>query len=150
MMPRLLAAMAVIALPFLCACTDRDETGRQAKHEVKVTKTAAPAADDVSRVISKKDRNLADGSVTCAVTFAYRGRAVEDVLWDEPCADVDARMVDKAFLTSLDKWERLDDFQQRFVAAMPEGKVLYVAGAASASVYPVDSTGTSIEVTVAD
>jgi hypothetical protein len=33
---------------------------------------------------------------------------------------------------------------------MPGGKVLYVEDASSASIFPIDTTGTSIEVSVAD
>ncbi len=108
---------------------------------------AAPAG---SRVIGRQDRVVAGGKRVCVVDFVYAGRAPEDLFWEEPCAVVTAKMVDRRELEALDRWARLDADQQRFVERMPGGRVLYVAGRFSASVYPVDITGTSIEVTVAD
>ncbi len=111
--------------------------------------TAAPARAE-SRVIGKRDRTIAGGKRVCAIDFVYAGSAPEDLFWEEPCAAVTARMMDRRELEALDRWERLDPDQQRFVGRMPGGRVLYVAGTFSASVYPVDETGTSIEVAVAD
>lgn len=110
--------------------------------------TASPPMG--SRVIGKRDRMIAGGRKICAIDFVYAGRAPEDVFWQEPCADVTAIMIDRAELERLDRWSRLDAAQQRFVERMPGGRVLYVGGTFSASVYPVDDTGSSIEVEVAD
>lgn len=113
----------------------------------------APAADATqatSRVIGKQDRTIAGGKRVCAIDFVYAGREPEDVFWEEPCAEVTAKMVDRRELESLDRWSRLDSFQQKFVEQLPGGRVLYVEGGFSASVYPVDETGTSIEVAVTD
>lgn len=104
----------------------------------------------VSRVIGKQDRRIAGGKKACAIAFVYAGRAPEDVFWGEPCAAVTAIMVDRADLERLNRWNRLDRFQQQFVKRMPGGRVLYVEGTFSASVYPVDDTGSSIEVEIAD
>lgn len=59
-------------------------------------------------------------------------------------------MVSRSALDAPGRWGRLDQYQRRFVADMPGGQVLYVEGSFSASIYPVDETGTSIEVAVAD
>lgn len=112
--------------------------------------TTADASRALSRVIGKQDRTVAGGKRVCAIDFVYAGHAPEDLFRDEPCAAVTARMMDRRDLMALGRWDRLDRFQQAFVERMPGGRVLYVAGAFSASVYPVDETGTSIEVAVAD
>jgi len=113
----------------------------------------APSSDanqTASRVIGKHDRTLADGKRACDVDFVYAGREQEDVFWHEPCDKVTAKMVTQSDLEASGRWDRLDSFQQKFVEQMPGGQVLYIEGAFSASVYPVDETGTSIEVAVAD
>jgi hypothetical protein len=101
-------------------------------------------------VLGRSERTLVDGKRVCEVRFVYVGREAEEEFWEEPCADVDARMVSRGDLETLGRWERLDSFQQKFVGAMPAGTVLYIGGKFSASVYPIDETGTSIEVAVAD
>lgn len=93
---------------------------------------------------------MADGTPGCEIDFAYGGREAEGLLWAEPCKDVTAEMMRREDLERLGSWERLEDRDRRFVEAMPAGTVLYVAGAFSAAVYPIDETGTSYEVTVAD
>ncbi len=109
-----------------------------------------PAAAQVaSRVIGTKDKTLSDGKV-CEVSFVYGGREPESIFWEEPCAGVTAKMMDRRELEQLGRWERLDDFERKFVEGMPGGKVLYVGGDASASIYPIGTTGTSYEVAVAD
>jgi hypothetical protein len=102
-----------------------------------------------SRVIGTTDRRLADGRV-CVVNFVYAGRAPESIFWEEPCAGVTARMMGRGELERLGRWARLDAFERRFVAGMPGGKVLYVEGGASASIYPIGAGGTTYEVAVAD
>ncbi len=109
----------------------------------------ADAAQTASRVIGTKDRTLSDGKV-CEVSFVYGGREPESIFWEEPCAGVTAKMMDRGELEQLGRWERLEDADRTFVERMPGGKVLYVGGPASASVYPVGTTGTSYEVSVAD
>ena len=113
----------------------------------------APSSDanqTASRVIGKHDQTLADGKRSCDVDFVYAGQEHEDVFWHEPCNKVTAKMVTRSNLEAMGRWDRLDSFQQKFVEQMPGGKVLYIEGGFSASVYPVDETGTSIEVAVAD
>ena len=66
------------------------------------------------------------------------------------CAAVTARMVDQTELERLGKWQRLDEFEKDHVNRLPGGKVLYVEGAFSASIYPVGTTRLSYEVSVAD
>ncbi len=111
---------------------------------------ATASASMGSRVIGKRDRTIGGGRKICAIDFVYAGGKPEDVFWQEPCADVTAIMVDRTELERLDRWSGLDAAEQRFVERMPGGRVLYVGGTFSASVYPVDDTGSSIEVEVAD
>ena len=109
----------------------------------------APPAEAGSRVIGKKDFALR-GKPACQVDFVYAGRDPENLFWEEPCQAVTARMMGQGELESLGKWERLDEFERKFVAALPGGKVLYIEGSFSASIYPVGTTGETYEVPVAD
>lgn len=109
---------------------------------------AKPAAEG-SRVIGKKDFALR-GKPACEVDFVYAGRAPENLFWEEPCDAVTAKLMDRKELEALGRWGRLDDYAQKFVAALPGGRVLYVEGSFSASVYPVGTTGDTYEVPVAD
>lgn len=59
-------------------------------------------------------------------------------------------MIGRAKLEELGWWDKLDDFARKYVTEMPGGLVLYVEGEFTASVFPVDETGTPYEVTVAD
>lgn len=122
--------------------------------EQRTTGVPAPAPKSspdqtASRVISTTDRTLSDGKV-CDVAFVYAGREPENIFWEEPCAEVTAKMMGRAELERLGRWERLDSFERKFVEAMPGGKVLYVGGGASASIYPIGTGGTAYEVAVAD
>lgn len=102
-----------------------------------------------SRVLGQNQLVLR-GKPACEVRFVYAGRDPENLFWEEPCAAVTARMLTRRELEALGRWERLDDFARKFVTALPDGKVLYVEGGASASVYPVGTTGSAYEVPVAD
>ncbi len=130
-------------VPVEAPVADRQPTGTPAPAP------GADAAQTASRVIGTRDKTLSDGKV-CEVSFVYGGREPESIFWDEPCAGVTAKMMDRRELEQLGRWERLEDSDRTFVEGMPGGKVLYVGGAASASVYPVGTTGTSYEVSVAD
>jgi len=111
---------------------------------------SSDAIQTASRVIAKHDRTIADGKRACDIDFVYAGREQEDVFWHEPCDKVTAKMVRQSDLETSGRWNRLDSFQQKFVEELPGGQVLYIEGSFSASVYPIDETGTSIEVAVAD
>lgn len=137
------------------ATTATRKNSVNASGRARSTGAPAPApkgsnAYAISKILGKKDRTLAKGDRVCEISFVYAGRESENLFWDEPCADVTAKMMEKRELEELGRWERLDGFQRKFVTAMPNGKVLYVGGGFSASIYPVDETGTSIEVSVAD
>ncbi|WP_132909762.1 hypothetical protein [Sphingomonas sp. BK235] len=107
------------------------------------------AATAPSRIVSTADITLR-GKPACDIRFAYAGRDTESLFWEEPCDAITARMLTREELTALGRWSRLDDYARRFVAALPGGRVLYVEGAASASVYPVGTGGSTYEVPVAD
>lgn len=107
------------------------------------------AATAPSRIVSTADITLR-GKQACDIRFAYAGRDTESLFWEEPCDAVTARMMTREELTALGRWSRLDDYARRFVAALPGGRVLYVEGSASASVYPVGTGGSTYEVPVAD
>lgn len=152
---------ALIAAALLANCSEAPSRTAQAPAAPRRAEAAhprptgvpapAPAATrDESAVLNKRDRVVAGGRRVCAVDFTYAGREAEDLFRDEPCAEVTARMVTRRELEALNRWRRLDPDQQAMVAAMPGGRVLMVEGAVGASVYPVDETGTSIEVAVAD
>ena len=112
---------------------------------------AAPVGtSEASRVLSKRDIKLASGKPVCDVHFVYAGSEPEQVFWEEPCAAVTAIMIGRRELEAQGDWEELDSFDREFVEAMPGGRVLYVAGEFSASIYPVGTTNVSHEVTVSD
>ncbi len=109
---------------------------------------ASPNAQ--SAVIGMRNVDVG-GKAVCKIDFVYAGQEPEDLFWDgEPCEKVTVRLVDRAELERLGKWDRLDEFERRFVSQMPGGKVLYVEGAFTASIYPVGTTGSSHEVSIAD
>lgn len=102
-----------------------------------------------SQVLDKKQFTLR-GEPACEVRFVYAGRETENLFWEEPCPAVTAKMLTQRELEAFGRWERLDSFARKFVHALPGGKVLYVEGSFSASVYPVGTTGATYEVPVAD
>ncbi|MEH3148323.1 MAG: hypothetical protein PGN34_24035 [Methylobacterium frigidaeris] len=116
---------------------------------------SVPAAGPVaaggagSRILGKADR-IRRGAPVCEIRFVYAGRAAEDLIWNEPCTAVTATMATRADLERLGRWGRLDRFARDFIRALPGGRVLSVEGRASASVYPVGTTGATYEVPVAD
>ncbi len=110
---------------------------------------AEPEGGSVSRVLAKRDFTLR-GKPACDIRYVYGGQQPDDLFWEEPCEAVTARMLGEQELKALGRWERLDDYAQSFVQGMPGGKVLYVEGSFSASVYPVGTTGSAYEVPVAD
>jgi hypothetical protein len=121
-----------------------------ARRSVVPAPASTKAGDRVSsRVIGTTDRRLANGGV-CVVNFVYAGRAPESIFWEEPCGGVTAKMIGRGELERLGRWARLDAFERRFVEGMPGGKVLYVEGGASASIYPIGTGGTTYEAAVAD
>jgi hypothetical protein len=113
----------------------------------------APKSSDkyaTSQVLGKSDKKMVSGKIACIVNFVYAGQEPQIMLWEEPCAKVDAGMIDRAKLEELGWWEKLDEYARKFVEGMPGGKVLYINGEFSASVFPVGTTGTPYEVEVAD
>lgn len=161
--PRAIATLASICLFLASGCSQAGEaTNRSPASPVSANAaTAGPAADGGqgtvraaddqagSRVLGKKDFTLR-GAPACEVRFVYAGREAENLFWEEPCAAVTARMVTQRELAAFGKWDRLDNFARQFVNALPGGKVLYVEGSFSASIYPVGTTGSTYEVPVAD
>lgn len=112
--------------------------------------TARAAGDEAgSRILGKKDFTLR-GAPACEIRFVYAGRGAENLFWEEPCPAVTAKMMTRRDLEAFGKWKRLDGFGRKFVEALPGGKVLYVEGRFSASVYPVGTTGATYEAAVAD
>lgn len=161
-------AMALLLVGALWGCSkapasDETESARASTSGGKPTvqrenkPIAVPTPDkgqksieEVSRVVGKADVAVR-GRPSCRIDFVYVGFGPEDLFWDgETCATVTARMVDQADLEQLGKWQRLDDFERRHVSQLPDGKVLYVEGAFTASIYPVGTTRLSYEVSVAD
>jgi hypothetical protein len=122
-----------------------------ARHSTGVPAPAPKEAvsEVASKVIGTKDRSLSDGKV-CEIDFVYAGREPENIFWEEPCPGVTAKMMGQSDLEQLGRWERLDEFERKFVEGMPGGKVLYVEGGTSASIYPIGTSGTTYEVPVAD
>lgn len=143
----------LLVLCALAACSPAGGAATPARERQAAARPAAPApakpAAQASRVIGKKDMALR-GKLACEIDFAYAGRPPENLFWEEPCAAVTAKMTDRQELQSLGRWDRLDSYAKGFVGKLPGGRVLYVEGSFSASVYPVGTTGETYEVAVAD
>jgi hypothetical protein len=90
------------------------------------------------------------GRPACHILFRYAGHEPETLFWQEPCKAVTTRMMSQADLQAAGKWDRLDPFDRKFVSALPGGRVLYVGGGFTASIYPIGTTGMTYEVSVAD
>ena len=164
-MTRPFATPALAALLLLApACSEAGEPAAPASERptpgpvASASAPAAPAprrkrepapAEAGSRVLGKRDFALR-GAPACEIRFVYAGHEPENLFWEESCAAVTAKMTTRPELESLGRWERLDDHARGFVAALPGGRVLYVEGGFSASVYPIGTTGTTYEVPVAD
>jgi hypothetical protein len=144
----------LVAAAGLAACSGRGDAAAPVRNDTTPASAAAHATPSptptpaASRVLGKKDMTLR-GKPACEVDFAYGGGEEENLFWEEPCAAVTAKMLSRPQLEELGRWERLDEAARGFIARQPQGRVLYVEGAASASVYPVGTTGT-YEVPVAD
>lgn len=103
-----------------------------------------------THIIAQQDTADA-GDPACTIRFAYVGFTEESLIWDgEPCAALTATFFGQSDLERLGKWERLDDHARERVAASPDGKVLYVEGQFTASIYPIDINQLTYEVAVAD
>jgi hypothetical protein len=144
----------LVAAAGLAACSGRGDAAAPVRNDTTPASAAAHATPSptptpaASRVLGKKDMTLR-GKPACEVDFAYGGGEKENLFWEEPCAAVTAKMLSRPELEALGRWERLDEAARSFIARQPQGRVLYVEGAASASVYPVGTTGT-YEVPVGD
>ena len=125
-----------------------EETGTPARAAAAITAQTTSASAQ-SRLLGKSDFTLR-GKPACKIAYAYAGHAPDTLFWEEPCADVTARLASADDLQGWGKWRRLDDYARQFVQAMPGGRVLYVEGSFSASVYPVGTSGDAYEVAVAD
>lgn len=126
-----------------------DQPPEAARSMPRQESISVPAAG-LSRIIGKRDVTIR-GRPSCRIDFVYAGFEPEDLYWDgESCASVTAKLVDQGELRRLGKWQRLDDFAKRHISEMPGGKVLYVEGRFTASLYPVGTTRLSYEVRVAD
>ncbi|PCD03609.1 hypothetical protein COC42_04390 [Sphingomonas spermidinifaciens] len=144
------------ALSLVSGCSAPEEAAATGNGPA-VTETPAapapkpsPAAKEAgSRILAAKDFTLR-GKPACKIDFVYAGHPPEDLFWEEPCSAVTARLMTNADLRALGRWDRLDEFAQQFVHALPGGRVLYVEGSHSASVYPIGTTGETYEVAVAD
>lgn len=113
------------------------------------TATVEPGEATESKILGEEDITLR-GKPACKIGFAYAGYEPDGVIWEEKCADVSADLVDRAFLQKYNKWERLDEFDRKFIQELPGGKVAYVEGSFTASIYPVGTDRKSYEVSVAD
>ena len=102
-----------------------------------------------TRIIAQRDFTLR-GRPACRIVFAYAGHAPEDLFWEEPCAAITVRFLTLRDLTGSGRLARLDASARRFVASLPGGRVLYIEGSGTASVYPIGTAGQTYEVVVAD
>jgi hypothetical protein len=155
-------SLAALGLILAAACSPASEAQPPAPEPTRAkpavaepSPTPSPASSpqttkaEWSGLVGLTDITLR-GKPACRIVFAYVGRDDEDLFWEEPCNKVTAKLMTQAELESVGKWDRLDEFARKFIAARPDGKVLYVEGSFSASVYPIGTTGETYEVSVAD
>jgi hypothetical protein len=167
------AAAALVALMLAAGCgsatseTDRSAAAAVDKQAVAASGPARPLVEPktsqiksspsspggsvaVSRVIGQADVSR-NGKKMCKIDFVYAGYDPEDILWNnEPCKALTVELLTRADLEKWGKWDRLTPEDQKFIEAMPKGKVLAVSGEFTASIYPVGTTRLSYEVPVAD
>lgn len=158
------AGTALAAAALLSACGGEaagaaQEPGEAAPEPaVRATGTPArPLAADgeggiarTSRLISMKDMMQGDDPA-CHITFAYQGHEPETLIWsDEECRDLNAMFLGKAELEHHRDWQHLSQYDRERFAELPGGKVFYVEGNFTASIYPLDYNNLTYEVPVAD
>jgi hypothetical protein len=164
---RRILLISIVLVPMLAGCDrqaaePKPASAQQNSKAIAATpaKPAQPKTDsqvsggqpagEVSRVIGKKTIQL-KGKSACKIDFVYAGHDPEDLFWDgEACDAVTTAMVNQADLEKLGQWEKLDAFTQKHISAMPGGKVLYIEGGFTASVYPMGTEQQSYEISVAD
>ncbi|PXA95873.1 hypothetical protein DMC47_18940 [Nostoc sp. 3335mG] len=113
---------------------------------------APPRQSDASRVskfLGKAPGKSASGP-SCRIDYVYAGYEPQSEVWREACDKVTAGMIGRDRLEELGWWDKLDDVARKFIGDMPEGKVLYIEGEFSASVYPIGVSGHVSEIEVAD
>jgi hypothetical protein len=108
------------------------------------------AATTLPAIAQSQVIGMTETGSACEIAFAYEGYEPETLLLDEACADITAQMVDESTLRQIGQWDELDGFDRDFIAAMPQGRVLYVAGSFTAAIYPIGTTGLTYEVTLSD
>lgn len=156
--PRTRAALAIVAL--LAGCSQPGAASQPSEKRSSATPAAKPAAAEkpaivtrtgalASGVMSKTDF-VKSGKPACNILFRYAGHEPETLFWKEPCKAVTTKMMGQAELESAGKWDRLDPFDRKFVAALPGGRVLYVGGSFTASIYPIGTNGLTYDIAVAD
>lgn len=161
--------LAIAALMGGAACSNAAGVADQAKHDSNRQESAdgrmgavpaLPIANDAatatrSAVLSMEamaEKFPSRGSEPgCFITFAYRGYVPETLIWDgEACEELTMRFGDRAFLEAYGNWDRLDSSQKEDVTSGPDGRVFYVEGRSTASIYPIGTSGLTYEVVVTD
>lgn len=150
-----LAAIACLT----SACSDMESLGWVNQPEAsgfmltsngsaKAKKGAANSISPTSRILGKRNV-MTNGQAACEISFNYARRPIETVTWKEPCNDVTARFLSQAELTQQGDWDVLGNLRDA-ASRSPGGKVFYVEGNFSASVYILGNQGKSLEIPVSD
>ncbi|PZU79331.1 MAG: hypothetical protein DI530_08800 [Sphingomonas sp.] len=147
---------AALALPMaasLIGCSQPDAASQPAYARSTARPATAtkpgPVATPASRVVRRTDF-VKGGKPACDILFRYAGHEPETLFWEEPCKAVATRMIGRDELEATGTWARLNPFDRKFVAALPGGRVLYVEGSFTASIYPIGSNGLTYDIPVAD
>jgi len=108
-----------------------------------------PESKGDSRIVSIRNDPY-NGEPICVIEVSYKGAVVQSVYRSgESCEHVTARFLDLKQIATLGSGRPLPE-EARDDARRSGGKVLYVEGSASSSIYPLNSAGRLYEVPVAD
>ncbi len=146
---------SVCALALLIALPGCKDKAREAVPPAPTAKNAPAASDPApppaaEPAITERESISVAGQRACALTVVYSGKTAQPVTWNgEDCGQITTAFADEKRLRSLDQWGELSE-ETRGDIARTGGKVLYIEGQATASIYPLNVAGRIYHVPVAD
>lgn len=109
-----------------------------------------PESATGSAILARQDSPV-NGEPACALTVRYADSLEQPVTWrGEPCGALTLRFVNLADLTALGQADKLEAEALDDIADCPDGRVLYIEGAAASAVFPQDSMQQVYRVPLAD
>ncbi len=109
-----------------------------------------PESATGSAILDRQDSPV-NGEPACALTVRYAGSLEQPVTWrGEPCGVLTLRFVNLVDLNALGQADKLEVEARDDIAGCPDGRVLYIEGAAASAVFPQDSMQQIYRVPLAD